>query len=290
MSNALVKAISYEVSGEKIDLQPDTVKKYLVRGNGNVTDQEILMFMNLCQYQKLNPLVNEAYLIKFGSQPAQIIVSKDAFMKRAESHEKFDGFEAGIIYEFNDEIKHVNGAIKPKKAELIGGWCKVYRSDRKQPIEVQVSIDEFSKGQATWKDMPLNMIRKVAIVNALREAFPNSLGAMYSEEEAQKSNVDDIPEYKPRDRKDITPNESSVATPPKQEDTKQNDPVQRARNEMMEKFKKLGITTSDAMKAYIAKHVPNASNPPTLQELTGLLAIMDMDLERQQSFDPDNLE
>ncbi|ARK32168.1 phage recombination protein Bet [Halalkalibacter krulwichiae] len=284
MTNALVKAISYEVSGEVIDLQPETVKNYLVRGNGSVTDQEIVMFMNLCQYQKLNPLINEAYLIKFGSQPAQIIVSKEAFMKRAESNEKFEGFEAGIIYEFNDEIKQVIGAVKPKKAELIGGWCKVFRSDRKQPIEVQVSIDEFSKGQATWKDMPLNMIRKVAIVNALREAFPNSLGAMYTEEEANKSS--DIPEYQPKERKDITPNE-----PPAQSDQEVvKSPIDEAKAKMQSLFAQLGIEGKEAKGEYISKNLPNASNPPTLQELTGLIAIMEMDLERRQSFDADELE
>ena len=32
--------------------------------------------------------------------------------------------------------------------------------------------------------MPLTMIRKTAIVNALREAFPENLGAMYTEEES----------------------------------------------------------------------------------------------------------
>ena len=39
--------------------------------------------------------------------------------------------------------------------------------------------------------MPLNIIRKTAIVNALREAFPNSLGNLYTEEEEQAN--DDIP-------------------------------------------------------------------------------------------------
>lgn len=31
--------------------------------------------------------------------------------------------------------------------------------------------------------MPMNMIRKSAIVNGLREAFPESLGSMYTEED-----------------------------------------------------------------------------------------------------------
>ena len=32
--------------------------------------------------------------------------------------------------------------------------------------------------------MPLNMIRKSAIVNAQREAFPETLGALYTEDDA----------------------------------------------------------------------------------------------------------
>ncbi|GAF63616.1 hypothetical protein BTS2_0507 [Bacillus sp. TS-2] len=268
MSNQLMKAIKYEVSGEVIDLKPETVKQYLVRGNGNVTDQEVLMFMNLCQYQKLNPLINEAYLIKFGSQPAQIIVSKEAFMKRAESNDTFEGFEAGIIYEINDEIHQVTGAVKPKKADLIGGWCKVYRTDRKKPIEVHVSIEEFGKNQATWKDMPLNMIRKVAIVNALREAFPNSLGAMYSEEEAPK---EEVTSYQERERRDITPEE------PQQE--QQVDPLQQARQDLNEKFQLLGITTNEQITEYIQKHAPDAKKPPTLKDILGLISIVDEHIE-----------
>lgn len=283
MSN-IIKAMSYEVSGETIDLQPETVKNYLVRGNGNVSDQEIMMFMNLCQYQKLNPLINEAYLIKFGQQPAQIIVSKEAFMKRAESHEEFEGFEAGVVYEFNDEIHQVNGAIMPKKAELLGGWCKVYRNDRQKPIEVQVSLSEFSKGQATWKEMPLNMIRKVAIVNALREAFPNSLGAMYSEEEASKQ---DGAQYKP-ERKDITPNEQPQQAEPEVEIVE--DPIQAAKEEMKKKFASLGITAKQEKFDYIEKHLPGVGKNPTLAQLKGLLKIMDAEIETIFSDANDDLE
>lgn len=97
MTNALMTTpTSFEVNGETVKLTGNTVKQYLVRGNGDVSDQELVMFINLCKYQKLNPFLNEAYLVKFGSQPAQIIVSKEAFMKRAENHPQYKGFEAGI--------------------------------------------------------------------------------------------------------------------------------------------------------------------------------------------------
>lgn len=181
--------VSFEVNGEEVKLTGNTVKNYLVRGNGEITDQELVMFINLCKYQKLNPFLNEAYLVKFGQQPAQIIVSKEAFMKRAEANTKFGGFEAGIVVDRNGELVEIEGAIKLSNDKLIGGWCKVYRNDRKMPIVSKISLDEFSKGQATWKQMPLNMIRKSAIVNALREAFPDALGAMYTEEETNIKGV-----------------------------------------------------------------------------------------------------
>ncbi|ARK23277.1 phage recombination protein Bet [Sporosarcina sp. P37] len=184
MTGLMEKPMQFEVNGETVKLSGAMVKDYLVRGNGDVSDQELVMFMNLCKFQKLNPFLNEAYLIKFGSQPAQIIVSKEAFMKRAENHPKYEGFEAGIIVERKGELVEVEGAVKLTEDKLIGGWAKIYRSDRKKPITTRISLDEFSKGQATWKAMPLNMIRKSAIVNAQREAFPDTLGALYTEDDA----------------------------------------------------------------------------------------------------------
>ncbi|MBU3569237.1 phage recombination protein Bet [Priestia aryabhattai] len=189
MSNDLMtKSVEFEVNGEPVKLSGATVKNYLVRGNDTVSEQEIVMFINLCKYQKLNPFLNEAYLVKFKGAPAQIITSKEAFMKRAETNENFEGLEAGIIVERDGQMIDIEGAIKLSKDTLIGGWAKVFRSDRKAPISVRISYEEFSKSQATWKSMPLNMIRKTAIVNAMREAFPGNLGNMYTEEEQQVTN------------------------------------------------------------------------------------------------------
>ncbi|MCG0590598.1 phage recombination protein Bet [Bacillus velezensis] len=186
----MTKQVEFSVNGESVKLTGKTVKNFLVRGNSDVTDQEAAMFINLCKYQKLNPFLNEAYLVKFKGSPAQMIVGKEAFMKRAENNEQFQGFKAGIIVEREGDMVELEGAIKLPKDNLIGGWADVYRADRQQPVCVRISLDEFSKGQSTWKTMPLNMIRKTAIVNALREAFPNSLGNLYTEEEEQAN--DDI--------------------------------------------------------------------------------------------------
>ena len=182
--NDLMKT-KFNVNGQEVKLSSDMVKSFLVNGNGNITDQEALMFISLCKYQHLNPFLKEAYLIKFGNSPAQQIVSKEAFMKRAEQNPHFKGMQAGCIVVRNNEVVETKGAFVLPKDDLVGGWATVKRDDRDVPITVQISFNEFSKGQSTWKSMPANMIRKTAIVNALREAFPNDLGAMYTEEDAQ---------------------------------------------------------------------------------------------------------
>jgi hypothetical protein len=112
-----------------------------------------------------------------------MVVGKETYMKRANRNQNFDGYEAGIVVQRGDEYVHKTGQAVYPNEQLLGGWAKVYRKDISRPIEIEVSMQEFSKGQSTWKQQPGNMIRKVALVNALREAFPEDLGALHTEEE-----------------------------------------------------------------------------------------------------------
>lgn len=66
---------------------------------------------------------------------------------------------------------------------LLGGWSKAYRKSCKYPFVARVALSEYSTGQALWASKPSTMIRKVAIVHALREAFPTQLGGLYVSEE-----------------------------------------------------------------------------------------------------------
>ena len=175
-------------------LTADTVKNYLVSGNGAVTDQEVLMFIELCKAQHLNPFIREAYLIKFGNSPANIVVGKDVYVKRAYRNPNFKGMKAGIVILTKDgNMQYREGSLKAPGEALIGGWCEVYVKDMEYPIRSEVSMEEYSKGQSTWKQMPAVMIRKCAMVTALREAFPEDLQGMYDAAEMQ--NVPDtLPE------------------------------------------------------------------------------------------------
>lgn len=105
-------------------------------------------------------------------------------MKRAEANEQYSGIKGGIIVQTEKgEIVERTGTFHLKNEKLVGGWAKVYRKDRDFPAEATVAFYEYDKGQSTWKEKPGTMISKVAKVQALREAFPAQLGAMYTAEE-----------------------------------------------------------------------------------------------------------
>jgi phage recombination protein Bet len=186
MSNALVK---YETDQGAVQLSPEIIKRYLVNGNGSVTDQEVTMFLNLCKYQKLNPFLREAYLIKFGMEPATIVTGKEVFTKRASKNNDCDGWESGVIVLSSGNLIYRPGTLVLKTEELVGGWCEVRRKDWSKPQRNEVSLSEYMRYKkdgtpmASWKSMPATMIRKVAIVQALRDAFPEDLQGLYSQEE-----------------------------------------------------------------------------------------------------------
>lgn len=186
--------VEYESNGEKVKLSPATIRQYLVSGNGQVTDQEIVMFMSLCKYQKLNPFLKEAYLIKFGNSPATIVTGKDVFTKRAKRNPNYAGKQAGIIVEKEDgTIEEREGSMALATDKIVGGWAKIYIKGYEKPEYASVSFDEYAGRKADgtlnsqWKSKPATMIRKVAVVQALREAFPEDFGGLYSEEELSQA-------------------------------------------------------------------------------------------------------
>lgn len=192
-SNALSKAesnalsVSYEVMGTRVELDLNFVKRYLVRGQSDrVTDQEIVFFMNTCKMQKLNPLASgEVYCIKFGSDPAQMVIGKDAYLRRAFSNPDYLYKEDGITVLRGEQIVQKEGCCLYPGEKLIGGWCKVYfmRNGKERTAYKEVSLDEYNKGQANWKTKPATMIDKVAISQCVRDAFPKDYEGLYSEDE-----------------------------------------------------------------------------------------------------------
>lgn len=164
------------------DIQLAKIREFIAQTCPQATQPEVDLFIARCQASRLNPFIRDAYLVKYGSQPASIIVSKDALVKRADRMEQFDGMEHGVTILTKDgRIVEREGQAYYRQAgeTLIGAWCKVYRKDRSHPATAKVSLDEFDKKKAQWNLMPAVMIDKVAQVTAIRQAFPQDFAGMY---------------------------------------------------------------------------------------------------------------
>jgi len=186
-------AVTFEIEGSEIKLSPAIVQEYIVGTSTNITVQEYKFFVELCKQRKLNPFLKEAYLIKYSdTQAAQIVVGKDAIVKRAVKHPMFNGREQGIIVlnETTGEFNYRKGTFKLANEELVGGWAKVFRKDWEHPVEISVTFEEVAQRKSdgvlnsNWKSKGATMVEKVALVRALREAFVEDLAGMYDKDEA----------------------------------------------------------------------------------------------------------
>lgn len=172
-------------SGSQIVLTKDTVQKYLT-GNTQISDSEFNMFFQLCKEYKVNPYLREAYIIKYGSQAAQIVIDYKFLQARAEKDPHFRGMKTGIVVLDKDgNEKEKNSTIVLPNETLIAGWCEILRSDRDCPTKVYCMFSEYNTGKSNWNSKPTFMIVKVAKAQALREAFPNMIKSnIYTQEEA----------------------------------------------------------------------------------------------------------
>ena len=235
------------------------VRKYL-DPQGKASDEELAYFIAQAKVQNLNPFTKEIYFIKYGSQPAQIVVALKAFQKKADAHPQYDGMDSGIIFEKDGEIQRSEGAFLPRGAEILGAWAVVYRKDRTHPTKAEVTFSEYDNSKIrkegkvnsygkenkpnTWDEKPAVMIHKVAMVTALRNAFPNELGGLYEADEL-------------REPKDVTPAESREEVLARKQAQ-----IEQYQQEQAQKAKQ-------ADTSYPADEIPDIEDEPVQGELLG---------------------
>ena len=193
--------VKFEVEGQEIKLSKKIVQEYIVGTDVPITNQEFKLFTELRKVRKLNPFLREAYLIKYkAGTPAQLVVGKDAILKRAVLNPNYDGMECGIIVQKEDgTIEERQGTFRLGNEQLVGGWARVFRKDWSHPTYSSVSFNEVAQrkndGQlnSNWSTKSATMLEKVAKVRALRETFVEDLAGMYEAEEMQQ----EIPQQEP---------------------------------------------------------------------------------------------
>ena len=157
------------------NLTIEKVKKYICP---TAEDKEIIFFVNICKKFELNPLpvFREVYLVKYGTNPATILTGYETYLKRAERSGKYGGMKAWT--EGNIEAKNLKGCVE------------VYRKDWEKPLYHEVLFEEYAQKKSDgtlnrfWKEKPHTMIKKVAVSQAFRLAFPEDFTGMpYTREE-----------------------------------------------------------------------------------------------------------
>lgn len=178
-----------DMNGNEVFVSLSILNDYLCPG-GNFAPQEAYVYLKLCEMRRLNPFERECYLVRYGGKPT-IVVGKETYTKRAQRNPKYKGRKSGIVVlNRKGDIEYRKGELILKDEELVGGWCDVNVDGYIDPISAVVSFSEYCQvdkdtgaALSNWKTKPCTMIHKVAVVHALRDAFPDELGGMYCAEE-----------------------------------------------------------------------------------------------------------
>lgn len=157
------------------------------------TDREIGTFLRLCQARGLDPFAKDVFLLGYDTKDGakfEGVVSLQAMLKRAEANPDYRGKEYGVLVWDKDkkELQEIQGDAIPSTAAVVGGWCRVYRENRR-PEYATATTKAYNKGFGHWNIDPNWMIAKCAIAKALRQAFPGDLGDMFSREEVTLEEV-----------------------------------------------------------------------------------------------------
>ena len=253
-------------NGALVQFSAEDVKAYICP---TITDSELALVMALCQQQNLNPFTKDVYVVKYGNAPASIVTGKEVFTKRANANKAYKGFEAGVVYlNGRGEVCHREGAAvyQAAKEQLVGGWCRVFVEGR-QPFYEEVTLQEYSTGKSGWAKMPATMIRKVALVHCLREAFPDQFQGLYCSEEMGKAGDGaEAAEAAPAPVK-AAPVEVVAEVVEDEEPPKRSLGVLRG---MLERYASMcGRTYEEAVEAVIATRTVQAWGVSNLFEMTG---------------------
>jgi phage recombination protein Bet len=179
MTNEMIK------KEEEQQLTADNLRRFLCP---NATEQEIGLALNICKAYELNPFKREVHIIKYGDSPANVIVGYEVYLKRARSFPSYENFKCWT----------------EMRGEELVAICEIYDKNWKNPFVWEAYYDECVqttkdrngavRPNKNWSVKKRFMLKKVAIAQAHRLAYPNDLGGMpYVAEEIQDIDTHDAP-------------------------------------------------------------------------------------------------
>ena len=170
-------------------------------------DTELMLDLEIARQRGLNPFTGEMYY----AQDGRLAVTKSGESILAARNPKFTPPTTGIVVLTKDgELAERKGSVKLPADKIIGAWAKVeslgYETaisfyeyyngayvldencdkvlDAKGFDKKKTRSDGKPMGTTVWDSKPATMIRKVALIHALRECFPQVYSGLYDDSES----------------------------------------------------------------------------------------------------------
>lgn len=153
------------------------------------TPEQFSLFVEVCKYHQLNPFARQIYAVVRGTQMT-IQTSIDGYRLLAERSGKYAG-QVGPEWCGDDGVwRDVWLSDKPPVAARVG----VLRKDFQQVTWGVAKYKAFfMSSNQLWTKMPDHMLAIRAEALALRKAFPAEMSGIYTKEEMEQADHDDLP-------------------------------------------------------------------------------------------------
>jgi phage recombination protein Bet len=154
-----------------------------------LTKQEAEQFIQMATAFQLNPFKREIYCVPYMSnvqneagewakvRKLSVITGYEVYTKRAE--------RTGKLMSWNVTTEGTGVNIK--------AIITILRRDWKEPFIHEVEMSEYNTGKSLWKTKPKTMLKKVAIAQGFRLAFPEDIGGMPYTSDELPENMTAVP-------------------------------------------------------------------------------------------------
>lgn len=280
------------------ELLPEDVKTIHETIAKDCNESQFRLFMSIAKVMDANPLRGEIHPSVFSGK-LSVQYGIDYYIRKAKETETYRGYDVQLVYEndtykvqrkraddgrYYDEIVH---EWEGNRGKVQRGYALAYKEGF-QPFMVEMDVEEVEHWKASaigmqktmWTKQFNDMFKKHMVKRALKAAF-NEL----NEDTDMGGTEDTAPE--PYVRKDITAEANDATeqpieiTPPA---AQENETVQ-VRQKISAAFKTLGITAKAAQGEYMQNNCKVAGEKPTLEELSGLLRVMEMEIAEKEAGD-----
>ncbi|HRN86054.1 MAG TPA: phage recombination protein Bet [Candidatus Dojkabacteria bacterium] len=168
----------------------ELIKNTIATGS---TDNELKLFLYQAKRTQLDPLAGQLHFTKYNTKSGPkvgFITSIDGYRLIAERTGQYAGNDD---YSFNDN-KSQYEVLKNGEKRPLTATATVYRlvNGERIPFTSTVVWDSYYPGPNKgfiWDKMPFLMLGKCAEAIALRKAFPQELGGLYTSEEMDQSEM-----------------------------------------------------------------------------------------------------